>query len=62
MTLQCQSCGSFVTRDFARVFGSNDGEVYGCLDCMTASQVKRGAARGADVETVDLSGEKGMRR
>jgi hypothetical protein len=32
---ECQSCGGFVTKDFARVFGTNDGEVYACPDCAT---------------------------
>jgi Zn finger protein HypA/HybF involved in hydrogenase expression len=29
----CRNCGAFVTPDFARVFGSNDGEVFGCPEC-----------------------------
>ena len=43
----CQNCGSFVTRDFARVFGNNHNEVFGCLECMTATDVKKGIARSA---------------
>lgn len=45
----CHTCGSFVTRDFARVFGSNDDEVYACLNCATLVELAdlgRGAAPG----------------
>lgn len=53
MTMQrCQSCGSFVTTDFARVFGNNADEVFGCLDCMTYSEIQHGAARAAKAELV----------
>lgn len=43
---ECNNCGAFVTPDFARVFGDNDGEVFGCLECQTATDVKDGAATG----------------
>ncbi|MGA9402367.1 DUF7563 family protein [Haladaptatus sp.] len=46
---RCRNCGSFVTPDFARVFGNNDDEVFGCLDCMSATAVKNGNARGESV-------------
>jgi hypothetical protein len=29
----CDRCGAFVSKDFLRVFGANDGTVDGCLDC-----------------------------
>jgi hypothetical protein len=29
----CDRCGAFVSADFARIFGTNDGTVDGCLDC-----------------------------
>ncbi|MFH5799071.1 hypothetical protein [Haladaptatus sp. DYF46] len=48
---RCRSCGSFVTRDFARVFGNNENEVFGCLECMTATEVKKGGARAEIVDT-----------
>lgn len=41
---QCHNCSSFVTPQFARVFGNNRNEVYGCFECMTATEVKRGRA------------------
>lgn len=30
----CDNCGTFVTPDYARVFGDNDGVVHGCPECM----------------------------
>ncbi len=53
---RCESCGSFVTKDFARVFGNNDGQVFGCLECMTATEVKKGGARADEVDTTNLIG------
>ncbi|WP_438267481.1 DUF7563 family protein [Haladaptatus halobius] len=40
----CQNCGSFITRDFARVFGDNQNTVHGCLNCMSKTDVKAGHA------------------
>jgi hypothetical protein len=53
---RCQSCGSFVTKDFAKVFGNNHNEVFGCLECMTATDVKKGGARAENVDTTNLIG------
>ncbi|WP_438267097.1 DUF7563 family protein [Haladaptatus salinisoli] len=41
---RCRNCGAFVTRDFVRVFGTNDDKVFGCFECMHATDVKRGGA------------------
>ncbi|WP_440010455.1 DUF7563 family protein [Halomicrococcus sp. SG-WS-1] len=41
---QCRNCDAFVTPQFARVFGNNRNEVYGCFECMTATEVKKGRA------------------
>ncbi|WP_456071297.1 DUF7563 family protein [Haladaptatus caseinilyticus] len=49
---RCRSCGSFVTPEFTRVFGNNDDEVFGCLDCMSATAVRNGNAR---TQTTDKS-------
>lgn len=40
----CNRCGNKVSKDFARVFGNNQNEVYGCThdNCLSASAVKRG--------------------
>lgn len=58
---RCQNCGSFVTRDFARVFGNNRNEVFGCLDCMTATEVKKGGARAETVDTNTIGGRNPLR-
>lgn len=58
---RCQSCGSFVTKDFAKVFGNNHNEVFGCLECMTATEVKKGGARAEDVDTSNLIGREPLR-
>jgi hypothetical protein len=39
---RCRNCGGFVTRRFSRVFGNNANEVYGCLDCRTARDLREG--------------------
>jgi len=31
----CQNCGEYVTKQFIRVFGTNDGSLYGCMSCST---------------------------
>ncbi|WP_435158168.1 DUF7563 family protein [Haladaptatus sp. DFWS20] len=41
---RCRNCASFITPEFARVFGNNDDEVFGCLDCMSATAVRNGHA------------------
>lgn len=38
----CDSCGGHVTDRFRQVFGSNDGEVFGCLDCQERGKVING--------------------
>lgn len=35
----CDNCGRFVTADYARVFGDNEGVVEGCPDCATFSDL-----------------------
>ncbi|WP_458190644.1 DUF7563 family protein [Haladaptatus sp. NG-WS-4] len=42
---RCQNCNSFITPEFGRVFGDNDDEVYGCLECMSGTEVRNGKAR-----------------
>lgn len=39
---QCRNCGSFVTPQFARVYGNNDDEVHGCLRCQRARDLRAG--------------------
>ena len=43
---RCQNCGEFVTPGFSRVFGDNHDHVYGCPECMTATEIYEGYASG----------------
>jgi len=45
LTRQCQSCGTYVTKQFVRVFGANDGSVYGCLNCLTLRDLRDGGGK-----------------
>ena len=45
---QCRNCGSFVSRRFALVFGDNDNTVYGCHECMSATELYNGESVQAD--------------
>jgi hypothetical protein len=40
---RCQNCGAYVSHVFARVFGNNEHEVHGCLECSTTRELRRGA-------------------
>lgn len=40
----CESCGEWVSTDFARVFGDEDGTVDACLNCETQVRIRDGAA------------------
>lgn len=40
----CNNCGAFVTRDFTRVFGDNQENVSGCVECTTGRDLKSGGA------------------
>ncbi|MHC3439176.1 DUF7563 family protein [Natrialbaceae archaeon A-gly3] len=39
---ECQQCGAHVTNRFRRVFGNNDGDVYGCRECMKSTDLLNG--------------------
>jgi DNA-directed RNA polymerase subunit RPC12/RpoP len=39
----CQNCGHYVTDTFRRVFGDNQNELYGCLNCSTMRDLRSGA-------------------
>jgi len=43
-TKQCYNCGAHVSRGFMRVFGNNENELYGCLECSTARELREGSA------------------
>jgi hypothetical protein len=38
----CANCGSFVTADFVRVFGTEDDRVFGCPQCSNMRELMRG--------------------
>ena len=40
----CENCGEYVTKQFVRVFGANDGSVYGCMNCSTGRDLRDGGA------------------
>jgi len=39
----CQNCGHYVTDTFRRVFGDNEDDLYGCLNCSTMRELRSGA-------------------
>lgn len=41
---ECLNCGAPVSRRFARVFGDNEDDVYGCPDCCGLNELCEGAA------------------
>ena len=41
----CETCGAYVTKQFVRVFGGNDGAVYGCMNCTTGRDLREGGGR-----------------
>ncbi|WP_192498391.1 DUF7563 family protein [Halorussus halophilus] len=46
----CESCGAFVTEQFARTFGDNTDTVHACPDCTDMTCVKNGAAASSEFE------------
>ena len=42
--MRCTTCDPFVTADFVRVFGTNDGRVFACPNCASMTAVTDGAA------------------
>lgn len=40
--LECNTCGANVTPSFARVFGNNDNEVFGCMRCRSMAELQQG--------------------
>ncbi|WP_162994070.1 DUF7563 family protein [Halalkalicoccus subterraneus] len=43
---QCDECDHHVTADFHRVFADNDGRLFGCPNCLSATAIKNGKATG----------------
>ena len=47
----CENCGSPVTDDFARVFGTNSNEVFACPHCASMRDIMDGGAAGTESST-----------
>ena len=39
---ECSDCSGHVTDRFRAVFGDNDGNVYGCYECIQMNEVLEG--------------------
>lgn len=39
---QCEKCNSYISFQFARVFGDNNNRVYGCLNCEKLHVLREG--------------------
>ena len=48
MMADCARCGAHVTERFRRVFGANDGEAYGCPECLERTEIINGASARGD--------------
>lgn len=44
----CNSCGAAVSRRFTKIFGDNDDQVYGCLECSPKRILHNGGAASRD--------------
>lgn len=40
----CETCGGVVTDDFARVFGTNQNQVFACPECASMRDIMDGGA------------------
>lgn len=45
---RCHNCDSFISQQFARVFGDNQDNVHACIECSTLSSLREGKAGGGD--------------
>jgi len=50
---RCEYCGSYVTRDFRRVYGDDNDRAHRCHDCDTLVRLREGSAAGLEVRTPD---------
>jgi len=39
---RCRNCGTFVSQQFARVFGDNEDAVHRCIECSNRSTLRNG--------------------
>jgi hypothetical protein len=45
---KCHKCNSFISQQFARVFGDNDDRAHACIRCSTLHSLRDGDAGEAD--------------
>lgn len=52
----CDGCGAHVSTQFTRVFATNDGDLAGCPECMTNSDL----FNGGTIPAGDVDGGLGL--
>jgi len=57
----CQNCGEYVTKQFVRVFGANDGSLYGCMNCSTGRELRDGGGKQPVISGCQTVGESAQR-
>jgi hypothetical protein len=45
---KCHNCNSFISQQFARVFGDNDDRAHACIRCSTLHSLRDGKASETD--------------
>lgn len=40
---RCRNCGTYVSSQFAKVFGDNEDEIHRCIECSTLRDLQQGA-------------------
>lgn len=45
---RCHRCNSFISRQFARVFGDNEDRAHACIECSTLHSLREGEAGETD--------------
>lgn len=49
---ECKNCGKALSDRFVSVFGNENGEIYGCIDCMDRSTLRNGGGAVQDVSEI----------
>lgn len=44
-THECRGCGSHVTPQMVRGYGTNDGRLFACTNCSTPRDLRQGAGK-----------------
>ena len=48
MTIQCENCDAYHSRQYGRVFGDNQNRLEACPDCETHQEMKIGVGAGVE--------------